>query len=318
MSEIVIVTQELAQKPSLDAILSEFIAYLNVKRRKASTVTTYINAIRQFWNFTLASGTSLDGCQTVTAWRDAMVEANKAASTIQLYITAIKRFVAWAVKAGYVQTKVADGINEVEVDRIEKDFRRDCLTENQARQLLESVDRTSLAGMRDYALLALMTTCGLRDCEISRAKIGDLATFNGVCTLYVHGKGHGSADAKVKPGAKTELAIRQYLAERGETNQDEPLFASVSNRNAIGNPIDPKSISRLVKRYLDKVKLDGQHISPHSLRHTAATVALKQGRSLQEVQNMMRHKSINTTMIYAHNLDFANRKAEQCVEDAIM
>lgn len=318
MSNIAIATQKIALNQSLDAIISEFMSYLNVKRRKASTITTYINAIRQFWAFTQARGTGLDGCQTVTAWRDAMNETGKAASTIQLYITAIKRFVAWAVKAGYVQTKVADGINEVEVDRIEKDFRRDCLTENQARQLLDSVDRTTLAGMRDYALLALMTTCGLRDCEISRAKIGDLTTFNGVCTLYVHGKGHGAADAKVKPGAKTELAIRQYLAERVETDQEAPLFASVSNRNATGKPIDPKSISRLVKRYLDKVKLDGQNISPHSLRHTAATVALRQGRSLQEVQSMMRHKSINTTMIYAHNLDFANRKAEQCVEDVIM
>lgn len=318
MTDIAITTQELAQTPSLEAILSEFAAYLNIKRRKTATITTYINAIRQFWAFTQERGTGIDGCQTVAAWRDAMAAENKAASTIQLYITAIKRFTAWAAKFGHIQAKVADGVNEVEVDRVEKDFRRDCLTENQARQLLEGVDRTTLKGMRDYALLALMTTCGLRDCEISRAKISDFTTFNGVCTLYVYSKGHGSADAKVKPGVKTELAIRQYLAERGETNPEAPLFASTGNRNATGKPIDPKSISRLVKSYLDKIRLAGQNISPHSLRHTAATVALKQGRSLQEVQSMMRHKSINTTMIYAHNLDFANRMAEQCVEDAIM
>ncbi|MBK7141481.1 MAG: tyrosine-type recombinase/integrase [bacterium] len=86
------------------------------------------------------------------------------------------------------------------------------------------------------------------------------------------------------------------------TEDDEPLFASVSYRNS-RQRLSTRSIRRIVKVALRQCGLDSARLSAHSLRHTAVTLSLQGGASPQEAQAMARHSSIETTMIYAHNID---------------
>ena len=90
---------------------------------------------------------------------------------------------------------------------------------------------------------------------------------------------------------------------RGQGVKDSsPLFISHSDRN-YGERLTTRSISRIVKDRLQASGLDDRRLTAHSLRHTAVTFSLIGGASIQEAQTLARHSDINTTLIYAHNLE---------------
>ena len=81
--------------------------------------------------------------------------------------------------------------------------------------------------------------------------------------------------------------------------------------------METKSISRLLKNKLRKISIDDSRHTAHSLRHTAATQALLNGVSLTQVQQVLGHTNINTTLIYSHAIERMKNKSEQTVADAI-
>lgn len=313
MSENISVVALPAITIDIDALLQDFSTYVDAKPR---TVSAYLGAVRSFWKFLRETGNALAGREAVMAWREYLRQAHKPA-TIQLYLTAIKRFLAWASSNGHVAPQDAEGARGVKSPKTGKDFRKDCLSAAQARKLLESIDRSSLAGKRDYAMLSLMLTCGLRDIEVARATVGDLEMVAGQAALAVFGKGRDEADARVKLAPAVEKAIHEYLDLRGELDDAAPLFASASNRNAGGAAMTTRSISRIVKDHLKGIGLDSDRLTAHSLRHTAATLNLLNGGSLEETQALLRHASVTTTMKYAHHIDWSRRQAESRIAAAI-
>ncbi|MBD5584133.1 MAG: tyrosine-type recombinase/integrase [Clostridia bacterium] len=309
MTAIAIQTRELAANSELDSRFADFIAYLDVK---PATLRTYINGVKAFLGFLRQTGMT-PSRQAIMAFRDSLT-GNLKATTCQTYMSGVRRFFAWLSDNGLMTVNPASGVKS---PKVKKDFRKDALTQSQAQDLLASVDRNSLTGKRDYAMLALMLTCGLRDCEVARARISDLRTIGGQSALMVWGKGRDSADEAVKLAGPVEAAIRAYLHERGETDKDLPLFASASNRNAAGAPLTTRSISRLIKTRLQAIGLDSERLTAHSLRHSCATLARLAGASREEVQATLRHASSETTAIYDHAISWAGRKVETRVADAL-
>lgn len=306
---IAIQPRGLATTPDLDNLLADFIAYLDVK---PTTLRTYVNGVKSFLAF-LKSSDMAPTRHAVMAFRDSLT-GNLQATTCQTYMSGVRRFFAWLNDNGAMPVNPASGVKS---PKVKKDFRKDALTRSQAQELLAGVDRNSLTGKRDYAMLALMLTCGLRDCEVARARISDLRTIGGHSALMVWGKGRDSADEAVKLAAPVESAIRAYLQERGETGKDAPLFASASNRNAAGEPLTTRSISRIVKTRLQAIGLDSERLTAHSLRHSCATLARLNGASREDVQATLRHASSETTAIYDHAISWASRKVETKVADVL-
>lgn len=293
----------------LERVLCEFAAYVD---GKPATRQTYLNGARAFLSFLAKRGMAPDRA-AVIAFRESLCASHKP-TTAQTYMIAARRFLGWCVETGRIAANPADGVKCV---RIVKTHKRDCLTAEQAAELLGSIDQSTLGGKRDYAMLALMITAGLRDCEVARARVCDLQTVCGQSALAVHGKGRDGADEHAHLAPQVERAIRSYLAERGGRSPDAPLFASLCGRCRNG-ALSTRSVSRIAKERMRAIGLDSDRLTAHSLRHTAATLNLRNGGTLQETQKLMRHSDINTTMIYAHNLEWAERKAESRVADAVM
>ena len=84
-----------------------------------------------------------------------------------------------------------------------------------------------------------------------------------------------------------------------------------------GGRMTTRSISRIAKQAMREQGIDSPRLTAHSMRHTAVTLALLGGATVQETQAMARHASVTTTMRYAHNLDRAEAKAEHSV-DAVL
>lgn len=236
------------------------------------------------------------------------LEQTRSAATVNAYLVAVRGFYAWLDANGW-HPNVARDVKGV---KHRAATGRDALTLEQARGLI-SDGADTLEEKRNLAMINLMLRRGLRTVEVSRADVGDLRNIGGQAVLYVQGKGHASKDDFVVLGDAVAGPIRDYLAARGPAPEDAPLFASVGNRSA-GGRLATRTISRIVKGAYARHGIQDPHITAHSLRHTAVTLALKAGATVQEAQAMARHANISTTMVYAHNLDRMEARAESSLD----
>ena len=266
-------SQGLTQQRGLEELNARFIAYLDARE---STVETYSKALRPFFTYLADNGVTRPTRETVIAYRDSL-RARLKPSTVQTYIITVRLFFSWAEQEG-LYPNIAEHIKGAKLDRQHK---KDALTGSQAKAILTGINRDTLAGKRDYAILALMASCGLRTIEVARANIEDIRIAGGSAALYIQGKGRDEKTEYAKLAPPVEAAIRDYLKARGKADGKEALFTSTRKNNA-GQALSTRSISGIVKEAMRAAGLDSERLTAHSLRHTAATLNLLAGGSVQE------------------------------------
>ena len=289
-------------------LYSRWTAYIDASPK---TVQTYSRAIKQFFVYTGENSIARPQREDIVAYRDYLKLEHKP-TTVQSYLAAVKLFFQWTEREG-LYPNVADRVKGAKLDT---EHKKDYLTSKQTLKLLEGIDRTSLKGLRDYAILSLMVTTGLRTISIARANIADIRTAGDAVALYYQGKGHEEKADYVKLAEPVEEAIRAYLRARGATDGKEPLFASIAHRNG-GERMTTRSISRVAKENLIAAGLNSDRLTAHSLRHTAATLNLLNGGTVEETQQLLGHANINTTLIYSHALERAKNESENRIAAAI-
>jgi integrase/recombinase XerC len=292
-------TQFYAPAESCGAITAELFeqweAYIDGAER---TKATYTANIKHFAEWLEVNQIRHPERGDVLKYRDELKAKYKPA-TVHGYLIAVKLFFQWAEQVG-IYPDIAKRIKGVKVDPY---YKKDPLTSKQAGKVLDSLNENTAAGLRDYAIIALMLTTGLRTRSIILANIGDIRTLGEHTVLYYQGKGHEEKAEFVKLSEPVLKAIQRYLKARGaEPAPNAPLFTSEAHRNA-GERMTTRSISRIVKNALKAAGLDSDRLTAHSLRHTAANLAIKNGAPLREVQQLLGHKNINITMIYLEQIE---------------
>lgn len=287
-----------------------FILYLDASPK---TIDTYTKAIRQLFNYFSLNGITRPEREDILAYKEKLKASGHKPTTVQNYITACKIFFRWTSQKGYYPN-VAEHIKGAKLNR---EHKKDYFTSSQVKDILKSIEKESVQDLRDYAILLLMVTGGLRTIEVIRADVGDLRTLGAFTVLYVQGKGREEKTEYVKISAPVEKAIRTYLQARGTTGEADPLFTSLSNNNK-GQRLTTRSISKIVKERLKKAGYNNSRLTAHSLRHTAVTLSLLAGKNLAEVQQFARHANITTTMIYNHALDKAKNSCSEAITEAII
>ena len=300
--------QALPAKKDLTAAYKDYVAYLDAAPR---TVQTYTGNIRQFIKWTAQKGISRPDRQDILTYREELRQRCKP-STVQNYITALRLFFKWTAQAG-LYPDIADHVKGAKLDSSHK---KDYLTAKQIQGILNGLDLAPARGKRDYCIIALMVTGGLRDIEVSRANIEDLKTLGDSTILYLQGKGRDERTDYIKVVPEVEQPLREYLKTRQNAKGQQPLFTSLSN-NSKGQRLTPKSISSIVKQRLIDAGYNSDRLTAHSLRHSAVTISLIGGLPLEEVQQFARHKNISTTQIYAHNLERAKNRSEDTIAGSI-
>lgn len=300
------------QTLSPDDLLSRYIAYVDAKPQ---TIRAYMSCLRRFFDYLRANGIEFHTVtrETVLRYRDEMLQKYKA-TTVALHVYALRGFSEWYESEG-LGRDFAKGIKPPAVSKL---YKRDCLSASEVRAVLQNIDRSTLIGKRDYAILKLMTTCGLRDIEVHNANIGDLSRRGNVPILYLLGKGRDERAEFSRLTHETLSAMNEYLKCRNvsENAKYEAIFVSHSS-NFHDKRLSTRSISKIVKQRLRDVGIDSDRLTAHSLRHSAVTFAMTAGATLQEAQQFARHGSTDTTLIYAHNLALENNPCERLVENLI-
>lgn len=269
-----------------------------------ATINTYTNSINQYVRF--IEENNLDGTspEAVKNYKKYLIE-NYKTGTVNAYLMSVKRFYAYLEDKG-VCKNIAKNVKKV---RETIGFKKDALTVEQCRCILTSMDTTTLTGSRNKALFSLMVHTGLRTIEINRAVVGDIRNNGNNVVLFVQGKGHNEKNEYVVLCESVQEDLNVYFKMRTNVNGNSPLFECTGNR-ATGTALNTKSISRIIKGIYKENGLVSERLTAHSTRHTACTLSLLAGATLQETKAMARHQNINTTMIYAHNLNRSINNAE--------
>lgn len=290
-------------------LFNRWISFLDVKEK---TIETYTKAVRQFFKWLKENGITQPTRNDIINFRDNFMNENYKATTAQNYLMAVKQFFKWLESEGLYK----DITKNVKSPKINAGFKKDYLTEKQTKLLLDSVDRTTVKGLRDYAILSLMVTTGLRDIEVTRINREDIGIVGDSPVIYLQGKGRNEKTEFVKIAPPVLKAINDYLEAVEISDSKKPVFGSISNRNN-SEKMTTRSVSRIVKTHLLKAGLKSDRLTAHSLRHTTATLNLRNGATLQETQQLLRHSSINTTMIYSHLLEREENNSELRIANAI-
>ena len=165
---------------------------------------------------------------------------------------------------------------------------------NESLNLLNSMDKTDRNYYRDYCILTIFLNCGLRLSELCGIQTDNIRKD----TLTVIGKGNKERTVYLNKACVS--AINNYMNMRevkkiaiGDRNT---LFISMQNR-----ALSKRSVENLVKKHIGNSSITTKKVSPHKLRHTAATLMYKHGNvDIRALQSILGHESISTTQIYTH------------------
>lgn len=287
--------------------------FLEALDASAATRETYRRALRAWTNYLSDIGISLleTTRQTILDYKRELLET-KAPSSVNVYLTSVRQLFSW-LESERIYPNVASGIKGLKKP---KTASKDSLTIEQAKSILSS-DPQTLEEKRNAAIVNLMIRRGLRGIEITRANVRDIRQVDGQAALFVHGKGHNEADELIVLTEPDLKALYTYLDARaevyGQPQPSEPLFIGLGNRNA-GGRLTTRTIRNIASQALEREGIKSARLTGHSMRHSSVTFALKGGASLQAAQALARHRSIETTMIYAHNLKRLEAEAELAID----
>lgn len=293
-----------------ESLFESFINYTDVKE---TTIKGYTVCIRQFINWMREQGIRNPQREDVKAYKAFLDTQNFTAGTKAQYLRAVKHFFKWTASEN-LYPNVADNIKGAKVKQ--DNTRKNAFSEDDIKTILASIDRTTEAGKRDYAMILLSVTGGLRIIEMQRADIQDIQTIKGQKILYIQGKGRDEKDEYTKLPAEVVAAIEDYLQSRPPFKKNDPLFVGTGNR-ARGGRLSEPSISRIIKAAFINAGFDCDKLTAHSLRHTSNTLLFKSGADLYTVQKHARHSDPKTTEIYIHALDREKDQSEQNIYNQI-
>ncbi|MGS0668354.1 tyrosine-type recombinase/integrase [Staphylococcus arlettae] len=292
---------------SNDDLLGQYIAYVDASK---ATIATYKRTLKQFFSYLSEHDIKAPQREDVLSFREYLKESGRKPTTVQNYIIVVRQFFKWTAQAG-IYPDIANRIKGAKLNHAHK---KDYLTQSQVKDVLKQIDISSVKGARDYAIIALMVTTGLRTIEVARANMDDIRNVGDSPVLYIHGKGKEEKTDYVKLPLQVFKALMYYRSKLADNY--EKLFVSTSNNNK-GKALTTFSVSDIAKQAMKRAGYDSPRLTAHSLRHTAGTLNLMNGGTLEETQQLLRHTDINTTMIYLHHLERADNKSEERIANSI-
>jgi len=295
-------------------------AYIDNLDMKQVSIRSYAELMKRYLSYLRSHNIRYAKRADLIKYRESMWKEGLKANTIQKQMVVIRAFYLW-LKINYknfgfeeiYNHNIAEGIKGARIDR---NYKKEPLSLEQARNLIEVAKREAknIYGVRNYAIILLMLTTGMRTIEVVRARKQDLSRMDHHSILYIQGKGKDGSDTFVKLPIEVTDAINEYLHLRNDKNK----YIFVSHEKNSLNQLTTSSLRTSLRRIMRKAGINNSKQTVHSLRHTTAYFNLKSGGTLEATQQLLRHKNIETTLIYAHNINRIDDDSEFRIRDYIL
>ena len=204
----------------------------------------------------------------------------------------LSSFFSWLEEENYILKSPMKRIHKIKTDKIVKET----LSDETLERLRDNCDN-----IRDLAIIDLLASTGMRVGELVKININDIDFENRECVVF----GKGNKERPVYFDARTKIHLKNYLNSRSDDNP--ALFVSLDK------PYNRLQISGVEIRLRNLGKRLGiNKVHPHKFRRTVATKAIDKGMPIEQVQNLLGHSQIDTTMHYAmvnqNNVKESHRK----------
>ena len=224
---------------------------------------------------------------------------NREKSSQARALSGIKSFFNFLLLSDLIETSPAELIEAPKATR----QLPDTLSTQEIDLMINSIDPSTVKGLRDRAILELLYSCGLRVSELCDLKLSDLRFGEGY--IRVIGKGDKQRLVPISGIARERISL--YKEQRKESSNNNDFFF-LNNR---GSRLTRVMIFTIIKQAAQRAGIN-KKISPHTFRHSFATHLLAGGANIRQVQELLGHENILTTEIYTH-LD--NRQLRQTMEE---
>jgi site-specific recombinase XerD len=231
---------------------------------------------------------------TVHAWRVSLEERGLGSSSIIIRMSAIRKLAGEAADNGLLAAELAAGIRRVKSVKSVGIRVGNWLSPRQAQTLLSAPDISTVSGLRDRAILAVLLGCGLRRSEVAALTFAHVQQRDcRWCIVDLVGK-HGRVRTAPMP-AWVKVAIDAWTAAAGVANGH--VFRPLNRGGTVtGERLGEKVVWQMLKRYAAEVGVPG--IAPHDLRRTCAKLCRAAGGELEQIQLLLGHASVQTTERY--------------------
>ena len=272
---------------SVSDSIEEYLLALEVERGlSANTIAAYRRDLGQYLEF-------LQGAEpdqgAVEAYLRLMRSRDLASATVGRKLAAIRGLHRFLVIEGF---RTEDPTILLESPRRPDPFPK-ALTVDEAIGLVETPDASTVKGRRDSALLEFLYGTGARVSEAVGLDVGKIDLEDRI--VIVTGK--GSRQRMVPLGDKAVIAIARWLPDRlsllHRAQRGDPLFLNLRGRR-----LSRQGMFDVVRGNAEKAGIPREKVSPHVLRHSAATHMVEAGADLRSVQEILGHATISTTQIY--------------------
>ncbi|MDE0974551.1 MAG: tyrosine recombinase XerC [Candidatus Nanopelagicales bacterium] len=272
-----------------DAQIEAFLEFLGgAQGRSPNTVRAYrSDLITLFASMPDIESVAQLSLIDLRAWLADLHRAGSARATIARKAAAARAFTSWALQRGITEVDPALRLASPSVPKALPVI----LSQGQTATLLDrEIDSTNLVDVRDQAILELLYATGIRVAELCSADLGDLDSARKVIRVV----GKGNKERMVPYGNPAQRALNRWFIFRGKVAcETNALFVGVR-----GGRIDQRVVRSIVNKSTSAVT--GSSLSPHALRHTAATHVLEGGADMRVVQELLGHASMATTQRYTH------------------
>ncbi len=271
---------------NLHHALDMYMTYLTAERGASThTIDAYNRDIVGFLRFLEERGLPLTDKPERT-WVESYIgslrEKGKKTRTIVRAISALRGFFNFLIADGLL---TRSPLEDIEIPRFSPPI-PEVLSEEEVVELLR-LPEGSKTSLRDRTILELLYATGLRVSELVKLKKSDINIDAG----FLIASGKRSKERVVPLNTYSKDVIKLYL------EREKPLGPYLLP-NRRGNMLTRQAIWKIIRKYAAKMEKD--HVSPHTMRHTFATHLLEGGADLRSVQILLGHEDISTTQIYTH------------------
>ncbi|MDR3317667.1 MAG: site-specific tyrosine recombinase XerD [Puniceicoccales bacterium] len=280
----------------LSDAVERFFVFLELEKAAAkNTVDAYESDVRLFCRF---CGDCSDGDCTlqsinreqVVAWVESLVKRNYERSSIARKLVSLNTFFLFLLREKILTENI---VSDIFLPKPRQKI-PETLSLKEIEKILSIPNQNNPDGLRDYAMLELMYSSGLRISELCTLPLQALDLKN--CFLKIIGK--RSKERSLPMGTQSIEALKRYLT------IGRPCFIKENTGSALflskrGGMISRKTFWRRLKKYSRLAEIT-KNTKPHMLRHSFATHLLENGADLRIIQEMLGHESISTTEIYTH------------------
>jgi site-specific recombinase XerD len=266
---------------------------LNERNLVPASVEQYLPVTRRFLSHRFGSGKVWLKKLRASDVTDFVLRdsSNRGRRSAQLMATVLRSFLGFLLQQGRITANLAAAVPMVAGWRLSELPR--FLETKQVEIVVRSCDRRTRVGKRDYAILLLLARLGLRAGEVARLTLEDIDWR--ASQLLIRGK--GSRVDRLPLSQDAGQALADYLQRGRPECSSRSIFIQ---RHAPHQPLaGPSSISNVVRAALARAQIQSPHQGAHVLRHSLATTMLRNGASIAQIGQVLRHQLPQTTEIYA-------------------